>query len=67
MRRIILLLAALAACGDNIKPSTRDGGLDGAVDAPSGRLTGCLDLPDQLPAAPTGQLPCDLIPPGLTP
>ena len=68
MRRLILLLAALAACGDNIKPSTvEDAGIDSAVDAaPPGRLTGCLDRPGQLPTAPSGQLPCDLVPPGLT-
>ncbi len=66
MRRILFLLAALAACGDNLKPSTPDdAGIDAAVDAPSGRLTGCIDRPNQLPVAPSGQLPCDLIPPGL--
>jgi hypothetical protein len=67
MRRLILLLAVVAACGDNIKGSPDDAGIDSTVDAtPPGRLTGCLDRPEQLPAAPGGQLPCDLVPPGLT-
>jgi hypothetical protein len=65
MRRLILLLAVVTACGDNIKGSTpEDAGID-TVDTPPGRLTGCLDRPEQLPAAPGGQLPCDLVPPGL--
>jgi len=69
MRRLILLLAVVTACGDNQKPSTPDdAGIDAAVDAPdggSGRLTGCLDRPGQVPPAPNGQLPCELVPPGL--
>jgi len=29
-------------------------------------LSYCLERPDQLPHAPAGHLPCELIPPGLT-
>ena len=53
-------------------PDTSDGGnpdrsMDGAADAmPGAALTSCLDTPDELPRPPTEQLPCDLIPPGLT-
>lgn len=66
MRRVLLLLVAFAACGDNIKKEApADGGIDGS-DAAPGRLTGCLDRPGQLATAPSGQLPCDLVPPGLT-
>lgn len=68
MRRFILALAVLSACGDNLKPSTpEDAGTDSpSPDAGPSRLTGCLDRPGQLPTAPNGQLPCDLVPPGLT-
>lgn len=62
MRRL-MLCAVLAACGDNGRPAL---GGDAGVDAAPVRLTGCLDTP-ALPAAPGGQLPCDLVPPGLTP
>ncbi|HVZ34432.1 MAG TPA: hypothetical protein VG963_18515 [Polyangiaceae bacterium] len=30
------------------------------------RLTACLDRPEQLPMPPSGQLPCELLPPGLS-
>ncbi len=69
MRRLILLLAVLSACGDNQKPSTpEDAGVDvdAAPDGGTGRLTGCLDRSNTLPTAPNGQLPCELVPPGLT-
>ncbi|CAN5822614.1 hypothetical protein BH11MYX3_BH11MYX3_45700 [soil metagenome] len=65
MRRLILLFAVLAACGDNSHPATEDGGLDAPADASSGRVTGCLDRPGVLPTAPNGELPCDLVPPGV--
>jgi hypothetical protein len=65
MRWSILMAVLVAAgCGDNKGERQRDdAGIDASVDA--GRLTGCLDTPR--PVAPNGQLPCDLIPPGLTP
>jgi hypothetical protein len=66
--RGVILCALLAACGDNhdYKPP-HDAGGDAIVDpdAPPGPLTGCLDKPG-LPTAPNGQLPCELIPPGLS-
>jgi hypothetical protein len=42
-----------------IDANTSEGG------ASSG-LKACLDQPNELPRPPAGQLPCDLIPPGLT-
>lgn len=38
-----------------------DAGEDAGVDAGP---TSCLDQPGQLPLAPNGQLPCELLPPG---
>jgi hypothetical protein len=57
--------------------ATMDGGaadrtIDAALDAntseggTSSGLTACLERPDELPRPPLGQLPCELIPPGLT-
>jgi hypothetical protein len=58
--RALLLLALLAACGDNRKaPVAGDAGI------PSTAKQACLDRPDELPRAPTGALPCELLPPGL--
>jgi len=59
--RALVLIALLAGCGDNSKPAVVTG--DAGVDA-STTLTACLDRPDELPRAPTGQLPCELLPPG---
>lgn len=65
MRWLILCACALlAACGDNNEASPSDAGMDGQPDAPAA-LTGCLESPS-LDMPPTGQLPCDLVPPGLT-
>ena len=62
MRVVIFTIALLAACGDNKKPSaTPDAGGD------AGPLASCLEQPDQLPMAPTGALPCELLPPGFAP
>jgi hypothetical protein len=67
MRCIVLCALLLAACGDNSKPQVRDDAGTGAPpDAASGRVIGCLDTP-LVPAAPAGQLPCDLVPPRLQP
>jgi hypothetical protein len=57
--RWIIICTLLAACGDNGKAKPADAG----IDTPT-HLKGCLDTPS-VPMAPTGQLPCDLIPPGL--
>jgi len=67
MRWIILCALAAAACGDNARPPLRDdaGPGDAGGGGPTG-LIGCLESP-VLPAAPNGQLPCDLVPPGLRP
>jgi hypothetical protein len=79
-RRWALILPTLAAtlflsCGKT-KPAipsgtggntvaTGTGGVTGSANA--GVLKPCLDQPSDLPRPPTGNLPCDLIPPGLTP
>ncbi len=76
MRRLLCaaaMIAALAGCGDNVAagddaaPPT-DAAVDGAVDAgpDAGVRGGCLDRPGVLPLPPAGELPCELIPPGLT-
>jgi hypothetical protein len=66
MRRLILCMLVVAACGDNANPSQLhdDAGIDAPADAAPGRVTGCLDTAG-LASAPAGQLPCDLVPPGL--
>jgi hypothetical protein len=64
MRRIILCALVAAACGDNGSPPLREDA--GPPDAPAQGLIGCLDTAE-LPMAPNGQLPCDLVPPGLRP
>ncbi len=76
MRRLLCaaaMIAALAACGDNVAAGDdaalpTDAAVDGAVDAgpDAGARGGCLDLPGVLPLPPVGELPCELIPPGLT-
>jgi hypothetical protein len=63
MRRIILCVLVAAACGDNAGPLREDAG---PPDAPAQGLIGCLDTAE-LAMAPNGQLPCDLVPPGLRP
>ena len=70
MKRISLGLCALAAvlvtaCGDNLSPPP-GGDDDAAVDAAPTTIGPCLDRPEDLPRPPTGTLPCELIPPGLT-
>ena len=68
MRRFLLCVLLVAACGDNGKPGLHEdaGPADAAPDSGggSGRVLGCLDRPDVAPA-PAGQLPCDLVPPGV--
>ena len=62
MWRIAIVVCAVA-CGDNDKPLTpADAGTDAAVQP----LTSCLDQPTDVPRPPTGALPCDLIPPGIS-
>jgi hypothetical protein len=63
---LALALLGLAGCGDNdvqppadARPDDPDGGIE--VVGP------CLDTPTDLPRPPTGQLPCDLLPPGFAP
>jgi hypothetical protein len=67
-----VVLLALAACGDNVKPSPAEGDAapDGDAAAPETDaglpegLRNCLDTPTMLPPPPGDQLPCDLVPPG---
>jgi len=71
MRRLLLTIALLGACGDNLQPVTDDAGVDAspdaAPDAPMQQTVGpCLPRPTDLPRPPTGALPCELLPPGST-
>jgi hypothetical protein len=64
----LVLLFALAACGDNLPPlpADDDPDHDAAPEPPDagGALAPCIDRPTDLARPPTGQLPCDLLPPG---
>lgn len=61
MYRLVLLLAIMAtACGDNAAVPKDDAGIDAAISA-------CLDRPTEMARAPSGQLPCELLPPGFHP
>jgi hypothetical protein len=66
--RALLLIALLAACGDDHKATPKDGGMDAVVvDAPTDGATGlraCLDHPSNEARPPSTGLPCDLLPPG---
>jgi hypothetical protein len=65
---LLLALLGAGACGKS-KPSaatpTPDGGItpDVGSTVETGALANCLDSPNDLPRPPTGQLPCELIPP----
>jgi hypothetical protein len=72
-------MGALLHCGDDDRFADSDAGtsppvlVDGAPPVPvdalapdGGRLTSCIDRPTDLPRPPTGRLPCELIPPGLS-
>jgi len=62
MRYLVLICLFAAACGDNRKPQVPgDGGLDATPVQP---LAPCLDRPTELARPPSGQLPCELLPPG---
>lgn len=70
MRYLVLLVVTLlaAACGDNgntAKP--HDAGVDASVDAAPAARGPCVDRPTDLARPPTGQLPCELLPPGFVP
>ena len=66
---IAIIVLALGACGDDLKPAQPDAAVDDAApDAPTSNAVGpCLDRPDRLDTTPTGQLPCELISPGFQP
>jgi hypothetical protein len=68
MYRVLLFAVAwtaVAACGDDNDAPAKPGD-DAGIDAPpiAPVRTACVDRPDELSLAPTGQLPCDLLPPG---
>jgi hypothetical protein len=65
-RLIVFLIVVATACGDN-RPKDAPGSPadDAGIDAP-GAVGACLDRPTDLPRAPSGQLPCELLPPGFT-
>lgn len=63
MRALVTLALALLACGDNVREVPKDA----APDTPptdASPLKACLDQPTDLPRPPSGQLPCELLPPG---
>ncbi len=68
---IAIVVLALGACGDDLKPAqTPDAAVSDAAapDAPSTNAVGpCLDRPDRLDPTPSTQLPCELISPGFQP
>lgn len=69
-RGLAAAVLLVAACGDNLGAPPKDDAAPAidaaiAIDAPPGTLGPCLDRPTDLPRPPTGQLPCELIPPGL--
>lgn len=72
MRRCLLLFAIclLGACGDDASTpadaaTPADGRTpDAAVPDGGMPVSACLESPTDLPRPPTGQLPCDLLPPG---
>jgi hypothetical protein len=65
MYRLVLLLAIMAtACGDNAAP--KDSPDDAGIDGPAA-IGACLDRPTEMARAPSGQLPCELLPPGFHP
>jgi len=74
MRRLLLTIALLGACGDHLEPTkpADDAGVDAPVvdaapDAPTQQNMGpCLGRPTDLARPPTAALPCDLLPPGST-
>lgn len=69
MQRLLHLLSAgallLAACGGNDEHVPDDAAVP-PIDAPASTLAACLDRPTDLLRPPSGQLPCELIPPGVT-
>ena len=72
MRASLLALAVsfgIAACGDNNVPEIIPPSPDPDAGVPADTqvappLAPCLDRPTDLPLPPTGQLSCDLLPPG---
>ena len=69
------LLCVVPACSSDAKIKTGTGGSGGlgggggaaagAGGSAGGGVVGCLDQPGTLDRPPNGQLPCELIPPGL--
>lgn len=65
MWRTVILVAALAGCGDNVKPHPAQDDAGPGSDAAAPNAIGpCLDRPTNAVTAPTGMLPCELISPG---
>lgn len=63
MRCLVFLILVAAGCGDNQRATPKDAGVDAPSDAAQ-PLAPCLDRPTDLARPPTGQLPCELLPPG---
>jgi hypothetical protein len=58
MRRLIVIALLAVACGDNKTATPQDAAVG---------VGPCLDEPTTLLRPPTGQLPCELLPPGFVP
>jgi hypothetical protein len=73
----LLAMTTSEGCKSRWRPEAMDasvqspdgsGGGDAVVEAgpeAGGALVPCLDSPTDLPRAPSGRLPCELVPPGL--
>lgn len=65
MRSLFITLLLVAGCGDNVAPVVPDdAGPLPVPDAAVQPLAACLERPTDLARPPTGQLPCELLPPG---
>lgn len=71
---VLALALALGACSDddgpkevNVSDSGGSGSISGATDAGVTTLQACADPPaTAVPRPPSGELPCELLPPGFT-
>jgi len=58
--------ASSGSGGGSSSSSSASSGGGGAGGGQSAALAPCLDAPDMLPRPPSGKLPCEYIPPGLS-
>jgi hypothetical protein len=65
---LLIALGAAGACSSDagkVTPSGGGGAGGSGGGGAGGGLAGCLDAPGALDRPPNGQLPCELLPPGL--